>query len=67
MTKIRSTIVILLTLAILCSLFVRVFAVGNSGTEDEVLLSAANNPIQQGACQPARPCFMLFLKFPVRR
>lgn len=42
MTKTRKAIVIFTTLAILCSFFVVVFAVGNSGTEDEVLPSMAN-------------------------
>ena len=42
MTKTRKTIVIFTTLAILCSFFVVVFAVGNSGTEDGVLPSMAN-------------------------
>ena len=42
MTKVRKTIIMLLTLAILCSLFVMVFAVGNSGTEDDVLPPVGN-------------------------
>ncbi len=42
MTKIRNTIIILLTLAILCSLFVVVFAVGNPNAEDEILPPAVN-------------------------
>lgn len=42
MTKVRSTIVILLTLAILCSLFVVVFAIGNPSTENESFSPVVN-------------------------
>lgn len=42
MTKTRRMIVIFTTLAILCSLFVAVFATGNPGTEDESVPSTLN-------------------------